>query len=350
MLHICFRLSIIYGGFFFMFMQPLDAQTKEFYNIHWEKIDSSDRAAFYRIIKKIDTRFKISDYYITNEIQFDGYALNTTNPLILDDTARYFYKHGGIHIQSLYKKGKRDGYTYHFYPSGKVKSRYHYNQDTLNGEYSSYFPWGETRMIGNYKNNEAVGKYRSYYINGRIELEQEIINPLNSTIKEYDWTGNLKVNTIIRNGQVLYDSIRNKEVQVKPGIGPQTEKEFFSSNNCTHLDSGIKALQVTACRKKFNQFTVCIIKSKQMINLRTYMKNLKIGDNEIYFLYSTDKNETSWRMSVSLKEAFRSSILSYFSIIDILETQLYSPTAFSSQKAAEELYKEIYSDTESMAR
>jgi hypothetical protein len=181
-------------------------------------------------------------------------------------------------------------------------------------------------------------------------LEQEIINPLNSTIKEYDWTGNLKVNTIIRNGQVLYNSIRNKEVQVKPGIGPQTEKDFFSSHNCTHLDSGIKALQVTACRKKFNQFTVCIIKSKQMINLSTYMKNVKIGDNEIYFLYSTDKNETSWRMSVSLKEAFRSSILSYFSIIDILETQLYSPTAFSSQKAAEELYKEIYSDTESMAR
>jgi hypothetical protein len=350
MLHIRNKISMIYSGFFFMFMQPLDAQTKEFYNIHWEKIDSSDRAAFYRIIEKIDARFKISDYYITNEIHFDGYALNSTNPLILDDTAKYFYKNGGLHIQSLYKKGKRDGFTYHFYPSGKVKSRYHYYQDSLNGEYSSYFPWGETRIMGNYKSNQAIGRYRSYYINGRIELDQEIIDPLNSTLKEYDWTGNLKVNTIIRNGQVLYDSIGHKDVQVKPGIGPPTEKEFFSSNNCTHLDSGNKAFHLFTCRKKFNQFTVCVLKSKQMTNLHTNMKNRIIGDNEIYFLYSTDKNEVSWRMSFSLKEAFRSSILSYFSIIDILESQLFSTAAFTNQKAAEDLYKEIYSDFETNSR
>ena len=115
---------------------------KKFFNEDWEIIHDSTKASYYRLAHysngKPITGIPVKDYYISGEMQFDGYLLNES-PDIPDKFCKWYFKNGNLSSTDNYKNGE------------------------LNGKYREYYKGGNLRISTRYTNTKIHGGYLEYY-------------------------------------------------------------------------------------------------------------------------------------------------------------------------------------------
>ena len=92
---------------------------------------------YYRITQKLDSVYKITDYYSTGVLQMDGIVTNL-NPEIYDGLFTYYHANGSIESQGSYNDNKKIGIWNYYYNNGHLKSKGRYVDDKQVGNWKYY--------------------------------------------------------------------------------------------------------------------------------------------------------------------------------------------------------------------
>lgn len=101
-----------------------------YFDYNWDTT-SKNEAQYYRTpMIETDSGYLFKDYYISGELQFDGFTLEPARE-ILHGTVKYYYEEGGLEKIKSYKNGKGDGEEIAFLKNGKEMSRGINRNDTV---------------------------------------------------------------------------------------------------------------------------------------------------------------------------------------------------------------------------
>lgn len=182
-----------------------------YFNKSWEP-DSPKGYDYYRIIEKLDTVFKITDYYKSGVIQMTGFVdlhADISNIVFIDKVGPFFWydKHGRIKSKSVYRPLQflvfesdsiifvpnidstlinKFVYIEFYYKDGKLQSKGYSFEDCL-----PHFKWeffdkkGQIKEIHHYNFGESDGTSQLFY-NGKLAYEWNNSNDLkNGEEREY---------------------------------------------------------------------------------------------------------------------------------------------------------------------
>ncbi len=167
-----FKLNLFLFLSFFLFATNASAQKKVFFDKNWKKT-SEKKATYYRIIKNVNNKFEVEDYFKeTNQIQMSG--TYTSVKLTVDSREgifMYYYSNGIKFSEGLYKKGKAFGVWKSWYKDGQLKSEATYEDDLNEGPMVLYHKNGTVKAKNNFINDEKDGLSVFYHDNGNLDNE-----------------------------------------------------------------------------------------------------------------------------------------------------------------------------------
>lgn len=135
------------------------------YDEKWNKAKSKQEASYFRKIDYNTGRspWKVTDFYISGEKQFDGLLLSDSPEDILTGKCIFYYKSGKIEKEENHDaQGNIHGTVTTYYPNGKVMQEMIYSQNEINGLYKHYDQAGEIIATGEYKNDDKIGNWTVY--------------------------------------------------------------------------------------------------------------------------------------------------------------------------------------------
>ncbi len=158
------------------------AKERWYYNENWIRTQDEQNASFYRDIefdKKGKPKGKIKDYFISGELQGEGYAYNL-DPF--DDSKStwegklvVYYKNGKKANERHYVKGALEGENRSWYENGQLQSRMNFRNDKREGKLESWYADGKILMVGYFKNNLGNGLWQEWHENGRLKRQFTMI-------------------------------------------------------------------------------------------------------------------------------------------------------------------------------
>lgn len=180
--------SFVLVAYLFSFSQR---QAKIFYDKDW-KVCLEEQASFYRLVNFSDKNNKpigiVKDYYITGELQWEGFLLSIDSLDSHKDTrangrVNYYYINGNKSATGKIIREQKKGKWIYFHENGNLSSEGNYFKNKYNGKWKIYSDEGvlyETHFYKNglasgkfkygitetqvYKKNEATGPYRYYHM------------------------------------------------------------------------------------------------------------------------------------------------------------------------------------------
>ncbi len=130
-------------------------QDIHYFDKDWKPTISAN-AEFYRIEKKLDTKWLRTDYYFkTKQLQMKG-TYSSLNP------------------------EKEDGYFEWYHSNGKLKHKGNYENGNSIGEHLWYGDNGNLEAKENYKNGKLDGVYEEYHPNGKLMSKSSFVEGLQS--------------------------------------------------------------------------------------------------------------------------------------------------------------------------
>ncbi len=208
-------MRLIFGLFFTLFVTTIQSQTiQKFYDYNWiETLPANAR--FYAEIKKTDSGWHRSDYFLheQNTIQMDG-TYTDSSCKVANGVFYFFHPNKIIKYTGRYVNGKKQGLwlSYHnnrlmrdstYYESGKqvgISLSWHPNgflsdsNNVTNGIRTelSWFDDGYISSAGRYNSeNKEIGKWQYFYRSGKLSsLETYDENGIILDKKYFDVNGN----------------------------------------------------------------------------------------------------------------------------------------------------------------
>jgi antitoxin component YwqK of YwqJK toxin-antitoxin module len=210
---------------------------KIYFNWQWKAPVTQDSAKYYRIVKfdkKNNPDGKISDYFITGELQaeIDGAlkidSLNDSNSVFIKKTTRYtksgkkesetirdevgnrisstaWYESGSVRYEIQFKDGKENGVSGYFYENGNKKADFPYINGKKEGVAKWYYIGGDLLSEIPYTNNKKNGTGKWYYQKqGSLHSEVNYVDDMkNGVAKYYYETGELDDETIYKDDTII---------------------------------------------------------------------------------------------------------------------------------------------------
>lgn len=191
---------LILASFFLIFTADLYSQTElQIQDI--EMINLGDGRLFGRMNDEAKTplngKSRIITGYTTEYIDAefkDGYAVGKWE----------YYKQNKLENSQEFIDGFMDGKNIAYYSDGKtLKSTSSYSKGVLNGEVITYYSDGKTvESVTPFSEGEVVGIAVKYYPDGKKESEKGMKNRVeDGPDRKYDENGNIKAETIYKNGK-----------------------------------------------------------------------------------------------------------------------------------------------------
>jgi antitoxin component YwqK of YwqJK toxin-antitoxin module len=138
----------------------------EYFDAEWNPTDESD-AVFYRLIvyDKGNPKkgFKIHDFYISGQLQFEGY-LDKTEPDAVhgDGITKWYHEDGSLATECNFLNGEKDGVEKVYHENGVLKYELYYSKGLVQGEYKEYYDNNNKACIGTFNDNAKNGLFIYY--------------------------------------------------------------------------------------------------------------------------------------------------------------------------------------------
>lgn len=158
--------------FFVLVMMQLVIFSQEtiFFDKNWDET-SKEAASYYRKIEKKGGLYLIKDFYITGELQFEGYAFNDRDPLDLDGVVTWYHQNGKISEKRGFSKHIPVGEVTAYYSNGVLKLKGNYKYGQFDGLYTQYFPSGNIANQGTFINGVVDGTHTKYKADNELEFK-----------------------------------------------------------------------------------------------------------------------------------------------------------------------------------
>tara|TARA_B100000427_G_scaffold254031_1_gene217506 strand:- start:2605 stop:4341 length:1737 start_codon:yes stop_codon:yes gene_type:complete len=150
-----------------------------FYDSEW--VECAKKNAFYYRQITLDSYNqplgKVKDYYITGEIQWEGYLIkfdrkDSTND-IPEGLCTWYYINGQPESIVNYSGGKQNGVVKRFYENGKIQMSGNFKNAQENGLFTYYFDSGQEEYVLNYSMGELNGEVTNYYKSGKLKTRKK---------------------------------------------------------------------------------------------------------------------------------------------------------------------------------
>ena len=184
----------------------LFSQDTTFYGSDWKETEKAN-AKYYRVLTKVDSLWKIEDYYIDNRLQMTGF-LNKPIHTARHGEFKWYNEKGNLIQTGKYTNGKKDGELVFYFDNGEVEIVENYQNGIFHGPMSSYHPNGQLASKGEYVNGQLNGIIEYWFANGQLKSHSEFDN--GKRVGEwtyYDETGNITYNPLYKS---QYEIIENK--------------------------------------------------------------------------------------------------------------------------------------------
>lgn len=230
----------------------LFSQDTTYYGSDWKETERVN-AEFYRVLTKVDSLWKIEDYYIDNRLQMTGF-LNKPVHTSRHGEFKWYYENGNLNQTGQYKNGKPHGKLEFFYEDGKLESFSYYKNGALDGSFSSFHTDGQITAKGEYIDGKLNGIAEFWFPNGLLKSHSEFENGKKvGKWQYYDETGNLieellyyQKYEIIENKLVFeipnQEWFRNKLVDNKRFIWHSFKRNPIKNKNGTNIFPNISFL------------------------------------------------------------------------------------------------------------
>jgi len=174
----------------------LSAQKRFYYDESGNKVKSS-QAVSYKDITKNGEKYKVKEYYASNDkLKLQGsYLTSAVRPEDRHGRFTTFYENGSKEYEVRFKKGKEEGEYIcmhdngkekakgnyaggketgdwiYYYDNGQVKGQGKYFAGKYNGDWTWYFEDGVKKKEARYKNGVKDGAYITYHKNSQVEIQ-----------------------------------------------------------------------------------------------------------------------------------------------------------------------------------
>lgn len=140
-----------------------------YYDKEWKGVESKAFASFFRVIPKSgDPNFRkpMRDYYITGELQSEGYYLSVDKyddrNSVFDGAFTNYYKSGKVEIKGSRSNGKFQGEWIKYREDGLVEMKINYKDDKPDGVLTQFSEDGKLCYQMEYRNGEP--RYNWYMV------------------------------------------------------------------------------------------------------------------------------------------------------------------------------------------
>lgn len=220
-----------------LFSYQSNAQTDTvFFDKHRKEVNIRRDADYYRLIKPLDSVFKVTEYYLDGTVKMTG-TLSSMEPEVYDGIITWYSEKGVLMSKGFLKNNKREDHLISYYPDGAIQSDALYKANKLDGEHTFYFPNRQLKRTDIYKDGEFIsgkcytptGAETAYYpyrqspefTGGREKLREylqaNLVYPKKA--KREEITGIVKVKfTVTASGEIT-------DVQLENTIHPLLDNE-----------------------------------------------------------------------------------------------------------------------------
>lgn len=185
---------------FFIFLLSISAvaqQTETFYDADWKPCDEL-RARFVSYVKKTDTGWLQTDYYLGNkQVQMIAFYADE-NRKLKKGIVTWYHPNGVVSATGRYLNNKRYGVCYSFHSNGMMKDSAFFDDDKLKGTeirwYSSgaisdsitvindsvmvsisWFENGNPSSAGFYLHGNKTGTWKYFHSNGKVSCIEKVV-------------------------------------------------------------------------------------------------------------------------------------------------------------------------------
>lgn len=288
-----------------VFSQQLFGQETIYFDEDWKETNKKN-AKYFRKIDQSQDLYKITDFFITGEKQFEGKSSSKSEPLSLEGVAIWYNKDGKISQKGNFKNNIPNGEITRYYSDGTLKSSGHYIDGKLNGLYSEYFPSGEISAQGNFITDKMDGVFEKYkspgkldfklnYKNGIVDGPYEFYNSNNSLFmkgnaknnsqeglcQEFFYEGELRAQYEIKNGKIdgLYLEFNKEKDTITIAQFKDGKALNFKSNSLSTINGSKFSAKMTLVNSIENW---TIYRDEKIIIKSFYENGKKTGLWNIY--------------------------------------------------------------------
>lgn len=117
-------------------MSCSNVQTKRsnitYFDEHWKKITSPEKAAYYRIIDRSDNKYIVKDYFKSSRrLQMEAVCSKVEPDLFFNGKATWYYKNGKKHKEGVYKENRLIGLVKIYYDNGSPCAELFYKDEDI---------------------------------------------------------------------------------------------------------------------------------------------------------------------------------------------------------------------------
>ena len=198
------KFSFILFALFFAFV--CRAQDTTYHDSNWAPADKNS-ASYYRIISRLDTCWRIEDYFIDGKLQMQGY-LSSPNHTDRHGEFKWYDEEGRLQETGSYSHGKKHGVLYWYYPDGKIKTIETYSGGKNEGLSESYYPNGKLSLRGFSANGALHGNIEYWYDNGHRKATGQFYNGKQDGIWAFYDTAGIKTDEVLFAAKIEFEECK----------------------------------------------------------------------------------------------------------------------------------------------
>ena len=234
----------------------LFSQDTTYYGSDWKETEKAN-AEFYRALTKVDSLWKIEDFYIDNRLQMTGF-LNEPIHTARHGEFKWYNEKGNLIQTGKYTNGKKDGELVFYFDNGEVEIVENYQNGIYHGPLRSYYPNGQFASKGEFVNGVLHGVIEYWFENGQLKSHSEYDNGKKvGEWKYYDESGKVTYNFLYQPKYEIIENklafevpneewFRNKLVDNKKFIWHSFQRNLIKNKNGTNIKELAVKFNVTA--------------------------------------------------------------------------------------------------------
>jgi len=132
--------------------------------------------------------FKVTVYYMTGDKESENsyllssgknglsviwYLGGSSKKFVYDGKSSYWYKHGQLKSQSIYKNGKQVGKASTWFENGQTESEKNYTEGKCEGKSTGWYENGQLKSESDYINGQYDGVIKTYWKNGTVKRKDQ---------------------------------------------------------------------------------------------------------------------------------------------------------------------------------